>query len=48
MRDVELYQQFLGLVSPWTVGRVDLSVEGEWLDTRPAPSPTKNMVDYRF
>jgi hypothetical protein len=32
MRDVELYQQLLGVVSPWTVGRVELSVEGEWVD----------------
>ena len=29
MRDVELYQELLGLVAPWTVGRVELSVEGE-------------------
>ena len=29
MRDVELYQQLLGVVSPWTVNRVELSVEGE-------------------
>lgn len=29
MRDVELYQQLLGVVSPWTVSRVELSVEGE-------------------
>jgi hypothetical protein len=27
MRDVELYQQLLGVVSPWTVSRVELSVE---------------------
>lgn len=26
MRDVELYRQLLGLESPWTVGRVELSV----------------------
>jgi transposase len=32
MRDVELYQQLLGLVAPWAVGRVDLSVEGERVD----------------
>lgn len=32
MRDVELYQQLLGLVAPWTVGRVELSVEGERVD----------------
>ena len=32
MRDVELYQQLLGVVSPWTVGRVELSVEGERVD----------------
>lgn len=27
MRDTELYQHLLGLVGPWTVSRVDLSVE---------------------
>ena len=32
MRDVELYQQLLGLVAPSTVGRVELSVEGERVD----------------
>jgi len=32
MRDVELYQQLLGLVAPWTVGRVELSVQGERVD----------------
>lgn len=32
MRDVELYQQLLGLVAPWTVGRGELSVEGERVD----------------
>ncbi len=32
MRDVELYQQLLGLVAPWTVSRVELSVEGERVD----------------
>ncbi len=32
MRDVELYQQLLGVVSPWTVNRVELSVEGERVD----------------
>ena len=32
MRDVELYQQLLGLVAPWTVDRVELSVEGERVD----------------
>jgi hypothetical protein len=31
MRDVELYQQLLGLVAPWTVGRVELSVQSERL-----------------
>ncbi len=34
MRDVELYQQLLGLVAPWTVGCVELSVEGERVDIR--------------
>jgi transposase len=29
MRDVELYQQLLGVVSPWTVKRVELSVEAK-------------------
>jgi hypothetical protein len=29
MRDVELYQQPLGVVSPWTVDRVELSVKSE-------------------
>jgi hypothetical protein len=32
MRDVELYQQLLDVVSPWTVNRVELSVEGERVD----------------
>jgi len=32
MRDVEPYQQLLGVVSPWTVGRVEWSVEGERVD----------------
>jgi len=32
MRDVELYQQLLGLAAPWTVGRIELSVEGERVD----------------
>lgn len=32
MRDVELYQQLLCVVSPWTVSRVELSVEGERVD----------------
>jgi hypothetical protein len=32
MRDVELYQQLLGVVSPWTVGRVELSVKSERVD----------------
>jgi len=32
MRDVELFQQLLGVVSPWTVNRVELSVEAERVD----------------
>ena len=32
MQDVELYQQLLGLVAPWTVARVELSVERERVD----------------
>jgi len=32
MRDVELYQQLLGFVAPWTVSRVELSVQGERVD----------------
>jgi transposase len=32
MRDVELYQQLLGVVSPWRVNRVALSVEAERVD----------------
>jgi len=32
MRDVELYQQLLGVISPWTVNRVELSVEDERVD----------------
>ena len=39
MRDVELYQQLLGLVAPWTVGRVELSVEGERVDIWAAHAP---------
>ena len=29
MRDVELYQQLLDVVSPWTLSRVELSMEAE-------------------
>ena len=29
MRDVELYQQLLGLIAPWAVGRVEPLVEGD-------------------
>jgi len=32
MRDVELYQQILGLVEPWTVTRLELSIEGGRVD----------------
>mgnify|MGYP002383038865 FL=1 len=32
MRDVELYQQILGLSSPWTVDGVVLDVEGQRVD----------------
>jgi hypothetical protein len=32
MRDVDLYQQLLGIVSLWTVNRVELSVEAERVD----------------
>ena len=32
MRDVEWYQQLLGLVAPWTVSRVELAVETERVD----------------
>ena len=32
MRDVELYDQVLGLEAPWTVTRVDLSVTEERVD----------------
>ena len=32
MRDTELYQHLLGVVSPWTVSRVDLSVESGRVD----------------
>lgn len=39
MRDVELYQQLPGLVAPWTVGRVELSVEGERVDIWAAHAP---------
>jgi len=39
MRDVELYQQLLGLVAPWTVGGVELSVEGERVDIWAAHAP---------
>ena len=39
MRDVELYQQLLGLVASWTVGRVELSVEGERVDSWAAHAP---------
>ena len=40
MRDTELYQQLLGLVEPWTVARVELSVTdgqvGVWVEHPPA------------
>jgi transposase len=32
MRDTELYRHLLGLVDPWEVSRVELSVEGEKVD----------------
>lgn len=32
MRDVELYQQLPGVIPPWTVSRVELSLEGERVD----------------
>jgi hypothetical protein len=32
MRDTALYQHLLGLGSPWSVGRVELSVEGQCVD----------------
>lgn len=32
MRDIELYQQILGLVEPWTVTRVELSVDQRRVD----------------
>jgi len=32
MRDVELNQQLLGVVSPWTLNRVELSVEAKRVD----------------
>jgi len=34
MRDVELQQQLPGVVFRWTVGRVELSVEGERVELR--------------
>lgn len=34
MRDTELYYHLLGLVSPWTVGQVELSVEKLQVDVR--------------
>jgi transposase len=40
MRDVELYQTILGLSEPWSVGRVELDVDGQrvdiWVDHGPA------------
>jgi len=32
MRDTELYRYLLGLVSPWEVSRVELSVDGGRVD----------------
>jgi len=32
MRDVELYRYLLGLLPPWTVERVDLSVKDGQVD----------------
>ena len=32
MRDIELYKRLLGVVSPWTVNCVELSVEAEHVD----------------
>ena len=34
MRDTELYFHLLGLVKPWTVGQVELSVEKLQVDVR--------------
>jgi hypothetical protein len=49
MRDVELYQQLLEVVSPWTVNRVELSVEGErvddWVRAKEKRVPTRLGVD---
>lgn len=43
MRDVELYQQLLGLVAPWTVGRVELSVQGERVDISAEHAPQVHL-----
>lgn len=32
MRDTELYRHLLGLVPPWQVGRVELSVDEQRVD----------------
>ena len=32
MRDVDLYQQQLGVVAPWKVSRVELDVKGQRVD----------------
>ena len=32
MRDTELYRHLLGLVAPWEVSRIELSVDGERVD----------------
>src|SRR5688500_13958356 len=32
MRDVELYQQILGLEEPWSAKEVELKTDGGWVD----------------
>lgn len=41
MRDTELYQQILGLASPWSVARVDLNVKEQRVDVHAEHSKPK-------
>jgi hypothetical protein len=50
MRDIDLYQQILGMVEPWTVKRLELSVEqgrvDVWVEHRAGSgSPVRKTVE---
>jgi hypothetical protein len=44
LRDIELYQQLLGLAAPWTVTRVELSVERNLMHLGGAISYTPDTI----